>query len=151
MGGLFDDARNFIAGLLVRAEASHILIKGNDAESALKITEIQKKLLEQESECSADGMNTNKAFAAAAALHSHCQSGRSQGGSLGEFGRFSMTPEFGAVVFNKDSEVGVVHGPIETSFGYHLILITSRSDTTPKATDTTDAATSTETNHTSNR
>jgi len=29
------------------------------------------------------------------------------------------------VVFN--DEVGVVHGPVKTQFGYHLLLITSRA------------------------
>jgi len=29
------------------------------------------------------------------------------------------------VVFN--DEVGVVHGPVQTQFGYHLLLITSRA------------------------
>jgi len=140
MMGIFDDAKNFLSGLLVRAQASHILIKGTDADSEQKIHEIQMKLLEQEFESSSsddhDNISTNAnnlatLFANAAALHSDCPSGRSRGGSLGEFGRFSMVPEFDKVVFNKDSEVGVVHGPIQTSFGYHLILIASRSDTTP--------------------
>jgi len=36
-----------------------------------------------------------------------------------------MVPEFDTVVFNE--EVGAVHGPVQTSFGYHLIEITSRS------------------------
>jgi peptidyl-prolyl cis-trans isomerase C len=35
-----------------------------------------------------------------------------------------MVPEFDTVVFNE--AVGVVHGPVETQFGYHLIEITSR-------------------------
>ena len=35
-----------------------------------------------------------------------------------------MVKEFDEVVFSK--EVGVVHGPIETQFGSHLILITRR-------------------------
>jgi peptidyl-prolyl cis-trans isomerase C len=35
-----------------------------------------------------------------------------------------MVPEFDKVVFNE--AVGVVHGPVKTDFGYHLIEITSR-------------------------
>jgi peptidyl-prolyl cis-trans isomerase C len=115
--GFFDDAKSFISGLMVRAEASHILIKGTDAEAERKIQELQK-----------DISNDPDKFAKAAALHSDCPSGRSQGGSLGEFGRYSMVPEFDKVVFNKDCEVGVVHGPIQTSFGYHLILIQRRTN-----------------------
>ena len=36
-----------------------------------------------------------------------------------------MVPEFDSVVFKK--EVGVVHGPIKTQFGFHLVEITKRS------------------------
>jgi len=36
-----------------------------------------------------------------------------------------MVKEFDEVVF-KD-EVGVVHGPVKTDFGYHLIEITDRT------------------------
>ena len=37
-----------------------------------------------------------------------------------------MVPEFDKVVFNE--AVGVIHGPIKTQFGSHLILIESRDD-----------------------
>ena len=37
-----------------------------------------------------------------------------------------MFPEFDKVVFNE--ELGQVHGPIKTQFGYHLLEITSRTD-----------------------
>lgn len=53
-----------------------------------------------------------------------CPSG-AQGGDLGRFGQGQMVPEFDTVVFN--DEVGVVHGPVQTQFGYHLLLITERA------------------------
>lgn len=53
-----------------------------------------------------------------------CPSGQS-GGDLGEFSQGQMVPEFDKVVFNE--EIGKVHGPIQTQFGYHLIEITSRN------------------------
>ena len=56
--------------------------------------------------------------------HSKCPSG-SSGGDLGEFSPGQMVPEFDKVVFNED--LGKVHGPVKTQFGYHLIEITSRS------------------------
>jgi peptidyl-prolyl cis-trans isomerase C len=37
-----------------------------------------------------------------------------------------MVKEFDQVVFN--DEVGKVHGPVKTQFGFHLIEITSRTD-----------------------
>ena len=35
-----------------------------------------------------------------------------------------MVPEFEAVAFRQ--ELGEVHGPVETKFGYHLVLINKR-------------------------
>ena len=64
-------------------------------------------------------------FEEAAKEHSLCPSG-GRGGELGRFGQGQMVPEFDRVVFN--DEVGVVHGPVQTQFGYHLIEITSRSE-----------------------
>jgi peptidyl-prolyl cis-trans isomerase C len=37
-----------------------------------------------------------------------------------------MVKEFDQVVFNE--EVGKVHGPVKTQFGFHLVEITNRSD-----------------------
>ena len=43
---------------------------------------------------------------------------------LGTFKPGMMVKEFDTVCFEK--EIGVVHGPVETQFGSHLILITRR-------------------------
>ncbi|MFT6099766.1 MAG: peptidyl-prolyl cis-trans isomerase C [Arenicella sp.] len=64
-----------------------------------------------------------KTFEAAAAELSQCPSGK-QGGDLGSFGPGMMVPEFDQVVFNE--EVGKVHGPVKTQFGFHLVEITQR-------------------------
>jgi len=63
-------------------------------------------------------------FEQAAKDNSTCPSGK-DGGALGSFGQGQMVPEFDKVVFN--DEVGVVHGPVQTQFGYHLLEITERS------------------------
>ena len=63
-------------------------------------------------------------LAALAAEHSSCPSGRN-GGALGTFSPGQMVPEFDKVVFSE--EVGKVHGPVKTQFGYHLVEVTSRS------------------------
>ena len=55
----------------------------------------------------------------------HCKPGKS-GGSLGEFGPGQMVKEFDTVVFS--APIGEVQGPVKTQFGYHLILIESRTD-----------------------
>lgn len=88
------------------ARARHILVKSEDSCTALK-QEI------------ADGAN----FSAVAKEHSQCPSGQ-QGGDLGEFKPGQMVPEFDKVVFSE--EIGKVHGPIKTQFGYHLVEITNR-------------------------
>ena len=64
-------------------------------------------------------------FAKIAEEYSKCPS-RQQGGDLGEFYRGQMVPEFDEVVFS--AEVGKVHGPVKTDFGYHLIEITDRTE-----------------------
>jgi len=65
-----------------------------------------------------------KPFTDVAKEFSLCPSGE-DGGELGEFYPGQMVPEFDKVVFNEP--IGVVHGPVETQFGFHLIEITSRS------------------------
>lgn len=93
---------------MARAKARHILVK----------TEQQCEDLKSQIEGGAD-------FADVAKQYSECPSGK-QGGDLGEFGQGQMVPEFDRVVFN--GEVGKVHGPVQTQFGYHLLEITSRTD-----------------------
>ncbi len=63
-------------------------------------------------------------FADIAKKHSSCPSGK-QGGALGTFKPGQMVQEFDTVVFN--GEIGKIHGPVKTQFGYHLIDITMRS------------------------
>ena len=89
-------------------QASHILV---DTEE--KCEKLKQKI--------ADGED----FADIAKEHSSCPSGK-QGGDLGEFGPGQMVKVFDEVVFS--GEVNVVHGPVKTQFGYHLLKITSRTD-----------------------
>ena len=93
---------------MARASARHILVETEEACESLK----------NEIETGAD-------FAALAGEHSKCPSGK-QGGDLGEFGAGQMVPEFDKVVFS--GEVGKVHGPIKTQFGYHLVEVTNRTE-----------------------
>ena len=84
-------------------------------------------LVESEEQCNdlKQQINDGADFAKLAEQHSMCPSGR-QGGSLGQFSQGQMVPEFDQVVFN--DEVGVVHGPVKTQFGYHLLEVQSRTD-----------------------
>jgi len=61
-------------------------------------------------------------FAILASQHSKCPSGR-QGGDLGLFGRGQMVKPFEEAAFN--NPVGVVVGPVQTQFGYHLVKRTA--------------------------
>ncbi len=70
-------------------------------------------------------INGDTTFEDAAQSYSECPSGN-EGGDLGTFSKGMMVPEFDEVVFN--DEIGVVHGPVQTQFGYHLLEITSRED-----------------------
>lgn len=89
--------------------ASHILV---DTEE--KANEILKDIK--------DGKVT---FADAAKEHSSCPSSQN-GGSLGEFGRGQMVPEFDQAVFSM--EAGEIAGPVKTQFGYHLICLNSKNE-----------------------
>jgi peptidyl-prolyl cis-trans isomerase C len=93
---------------MARASARHILVK--DAETC---EQLKQQII--------DGAD----FGALAAEHSGCPSGK-QGGDLGEFGPGQMVPEFDSVVFS--GELNVVHGPVQTQFGYHLLEVTSRTE-----------------------
>ncbi len=65
-------------------------------------------------------------FADVAKQHSKCPSG-AKGGSLGNFNKGAMVPEFDAVIFS-DLEIGKVSDPVKTQFGYHLIEVQQRMD-----------------------
>ena len=93
---------------MATANARHILVATEDQANDLKQQII-------------DGAD----FGDMAKQHSSCPSG-ANGGDLGQFGPGQMVPEFDVVIWNE--AVGEVHGPVQTSFGYHLIDIVSRTD-----------------------
>ena len=67
-------------------------------------------------------------FGDAAKQYSSCPSGQ-RGGNLGDFGRGQMVPEFDKAVF--ELEVGAItKTPVQTQFGYHLIKLNSKSNST---------------------
>ena len=114
-----------------RARASHILV----ADEALCL-DIKSKL---DATDGVDASTIAAHFSTLASEHSTCPSS-GQGGLLGTFAPGKMVPEFDAVIFGQPKsaatgadaatdvggDVGVVHGPVKTQFGYHLILIHER-------------------------
>ena len=88
------------------ATARHILV-----DSEVKCNELKTEI------------ENGKSFEEIAKANSQCPSGAS-GGDLGQFGPGQMVPEFDKVVFSGD--VGVLYGPVQTQFGYHLLEVTAR-------------------------
>merc|ERR1719232_582062 len=109
-----------------QAEASHILLKGANAGPQCEKLKADIYKAAMKNGSSAGGVRSEAlvaAFSQAASRRSTCPS-KSRGGSLGTFERGQMVPEFDAVAFGED--IGVIHGPVETQFGSHLILVTDR-------------------------
>lgn len=69
-------------------------------------------------------------FSQAAMEYSTCPS-KSRGGDLGQFTRGRMVPEFEEAAFKL--EVGQVSEPVKTQFGYHIILVDSKTEAKEKA------------------
>jgi len=88
------------------ATARHILVDSEDRCNELKVE-----------------IENGASFESVAQANSQCPSS-AQGGDLGKFGPGQMVPEFDKAVFSGD--VGVVYGPIQTQFGFHLLEVTSR-------------------------
>jgi len=93
---------------MAKATARHILV-----ETQEKCEDIKRQI-----EAGAD-------FAELAGEHSKCPSGE-RGGELGEFSPGQMVEEFDDVVFSGD--LGKIHGPVQTQFGFHLIEVTGRTE-----------------------
>ena len=93
---------------MAKAKARHILVKTE--EECLKLK---------------NEIVGGRTFAEIARKFSLCPSGKN-GGDLGEFFRGQMVKEFDQVVFTQ--EIGKVHGPVKTQFGFHLLEITQRID-----------------------
>lgn len=84
------------------ANARHILVKTKEEANALKAK------LAQGAE-----------FDRLAKKHSLCRTSAKNGGDLGEFPPGRMLKAFDNVVFKQ--ALLIVHGPVKTKFGYHLI------------------------------
>jgi len=109
--------------------ASHILLSTQEAadETAIAAVKAEADKLKEQL-----GKEDGKTFEELATAHSDCPS-KAQGGSLGEFGRGQMVPEFEKAAFTQ--KIGEVGAPIKTQFGYHLIKVTDKKEakTTPYA------------------
>jgi peptidyl-prolyl cis-trans isomerase D len=105
--------------------ASHILIKvrQGDAGEGHPDAEAQALAAQALAQVKAGGD-----FAELARKLSEDQGSASQGGDLGCFGPGRMVPEFDAAVF--ELQPGQTSELVKTSFGYHVIRLTSKKDST---------------------
>lgn len=87
-------------------KASHILVRTEEEANKLY-----------------DEIKNGKDFAEAAEEVSLCPSGQA-GGDLGFFGRGMMVKPFEDAAF--ELEVGELSKPVQTQFGWHLILVTDK-------------------------
>lgn len=94
----------------MKATARHILVDTEDEAFML-----MKTLSSGES-----------SFSELAQEYSNCPSGR-DGGNLGSFEPGTMVPEFDKAIFSPNTVIGSIVGPIQTKFGYHLIVVDKRS------------------------
>ena len=103
-----ENKEKFVAPATVNA--SHILV-----ETEEKAKEILAKI-----------ESGAQSFEDAAKEYSTCPS-KDNGGSLGDFGKGQMVPEFDAAVFAM--EIGeITKEPVQTQFGYHLIRLNSKNE-----------------------
>lgn len=96
--------KNMLSNRIVQVKARHILVE--DEETAKKIIESYN--------------NKEKTFSELATEFSKDPGSAAEGGDLGYFGRGMMVPGFEAAAFGL--EVGAVSEPVQTQYGYHIIL-----------------------------
>lgn len=100
----------------VMAKASHILInqEGDDEKNLVEANKVYNQLI------------AGAQFEELASEKSSDPGSASRGGDLGWFGKGKMIKEFEEAVFN--GKIGEIQKPVKTSFGYHIILVTERSN-----------------------
>lgn len=106
-----------------QVQARHVLVMVNDQHTE----EEARRLIEQAKARIAGGED----FAAVAREVSEDTGSKERGGDLGYFGRGAMVPAFEEAAFGASE--GELVGPIQSSFGFHLIQVTDRRSggTTP--------------------
>eukprot|EP01035_Chromulina_nebulosa_P023578 gene23578-30572_t len=102
-------------------------IKDNSYSSSVFIIALvgpgaSEKLLKLKEELN-NAPDVSAAFSEVAAKVSQCPSAN-RGGNLGTFKPGMMVRELDKICFEK--EIGVIHGPVETQFGSHLVIVTRR-------------------------
>lgn len=124
----YDDNLNTYFKKPESVKASHILVGIYD-----KATPEDKKKAREKAEALLKRLQAGEDFAALAKDESTCPSA-SQGGNLGEFGRGEMVPQFEEAAFKL--KPGEMSGVVETKFGYHIIKVTEKQESTAEKLET---------------
>lgn len=106
-------------------EANNNYFMGQEAVSARHILVDSIELANEIKNKIEEGLN----FEMAAMQYSTCPS-KEQGGSLGQFTRGRMVPEFEEAAFGL--AVGQISEPVKTQFGYHIIKVDEKVSETVK-------------------
>jgi peptidyl-prolyl cis-trans isomerase D len=104
--------------------ASHILFRLDDKDEAAVRTQAEEVLKRA---------RAGEDFAALAKEFSDDDSNNMNGGSLGEFGRGTMVPEFEQAAFAL--KPGEISDLVTTSFGYHIIKVEENQPATTRSLD----------------
>lgn len=108
-------------------KARHILIRMKGSQVPLKPDE--KDLTPEEALAKANDLRTKiiagADFSTVAKAESDDAGSGQNGGDLGPFKAGQMVPEFEKAAFTQ--EIGKISEPVKTQFGYHLILVESRT------------------------
>lgn len=107
--------QEFTSGELV--EAAHILFAVTDRVPLAALRRNAESALHE-------ARRAPDSFARLARELSNCPSS-AEGGSLGQFGRGEMVPEFDAEVFGT-ADTGVLPRLVKTRFGFHVVLVSRR-------------------------
>lgn len=120
-----------LTSVTLTEEEKEAFFEANKARFIKPDTASAKHILVDTEENANDILNKINAgeitFEAAATEHSSCPS-KDAGGDLGTFERGQMVPEFDEAVFTMDK--GSITGPVKTQFGYHLIKLENRNEST---------------------
>ena len=108
---------NVVPGTQTFVKASHILINKYGTDDAKNLAEAEQVYNQLKS-----GAN----FEQLAMEKSGDKSNSAKGGDLGWFTKGMMVPEFEKACF--DAKVGEITKPVKTSFGYHIIKVSGKSD-----------------------
>jgi peptidyl-prolyl cis-trans isomerase C len=109
------------------AKARHILIRVQGSKAPIRPG--QKDLTDEEALAKTKELRAKLVaganFAELAKAESDDTGSGEQGGDLGEFGHGAMVKEFETAAFSQP--IGQVGEPVKSAFGYHLILVDSRT------------------------